>query len=73
MSQAEFIRETYKKSTRNNTAWQFSDKPHSISIRLQNFDVDKDRMDFEPDDYPYLRVALLDKHLEETNAEKQPI
>lgn len=71
MSQADFIRKTYKKNTRNNKAWQFgATKPHNIAIRLQDFDVDKERMDFEPDDYPYFRAALLDKHLEETNDEK---
>lgn len=71
MSQAKFIRKTYIKNVENNGAWQYTDgSEHEISIRLNDFEVEPDKMDFESDDFPYFRIALLDKYLEETDAEK---
>lgn len=71
MSQAEFIEKLYIKNSRNMGAWQFSEgDQHDVSIKLDDYTVEPDRMNFESNDFPYFRIALLDKHLEETNAEK---
>ena len=74
MSQAKLINGVFRKNSRKMNTWSYDDGDfHSLTINLEDFDVEPDRMSFKPMDYPYFRVALLDKHLEETNAEKQPI
>lgn len=66
MSQASVISTLYNQRRRS----QFSYSPtlgerKDLVIDLGRFDVEREDMDFSVDNFPYIRAALLDKHLEE--------
>lgn len=69
MSQSEVVRKLYRQNDASN--WRaVSPEPnsHSLTVKLHRFDVPRSRMVFEADDFPYMRAALLDKHLETIDA-----
>jgi hypothetical protein len=54
-----FISSVYTKNKR----W-LGKSQHSVGIRLGRYDVPYDEVSFAEDNFPYLRVALLDTYLE---------
>lgn len=69
MSQAEFVANLFATTRHNlNTRTYQDGKLKCFSIDLRSYSVEPDEISFAPRDYPYLRVALLDKHLDETDA-----
>lgn len=70
MSQASLVAGVYKKKKLHSEAWSFApDNKHQVRIDLNNVEMDFGRSEvkFASNDYPYLKVALFDKYLEDDN------
>ena len=39
-------------------------KDHRMTVQLEDFDVESDNVQLNSEDFPYLRLALLDKLIE---------
>jgi len=73
MSQAEVISTFFRRNTQAIGFEENEVGKHGLTVKLDRFDVDEESLRFESEDFPYFRAALLDKYLEETDAEKQSI
>jgi hypothetical protein len=55
----EFVASVYAENSR----WKMSTR-HNVTVRLKRFDVPLDEASFDADNFPYLRVALVDVYLD---------
>jgi len=39
-------------------------RDHTMTVQLEDFDVESDNVQLNSEDFPYLRLALLDKLIE---------
>jgi len=60
-SRSRFIKNLYQKQT----GWSKKYNGYGMTIDLKDYDVDRDSVEVESRDMPFVRAALLDRHLEE--------
>lgn len=65
MRPSELVGDIYENNT-NQRGFNAFPSRHTFRVDVAEWPIEKDEVTFEKDDFPYLRVALLDKHLEET-------
>lgn len=63
MSQTDIVAKFYRKN--NRTAFGRGISQHSMTVKLGDYPVDEPNISLSGDDFPYFRLALIDRHLEE--------
>lgn len=62
-NRVKFVEKVFKKN--NRSAWSVTRlSTHSVTVDVSSYAVDADKITFEEDAHPYLRLALLDTYME---------
>jgi hypothetical protein len=69
MSQAAVIRKLFKNNHEALATVESGESGHKLLLDVEWFNVGEDEIEFSGEDFPYLRAALLDRHLEEIENE----
>lgn len=62
-SRSNFIKGVYRKNSRPFAG--FRETGHSLTVDVEEYDIEYNQIKFNRKDMPYFKLALVDRHLEE--------